>query len=89
MNEYYTIIAWSDCPYCDKAKELLLTQKKQFVFSLVDESRELLNMYKEQNNWETVPMIFHHTREGDSRNWSVEFIGGFSDLDTRFKDKGE
>ena len=89
MYEYYRIIAWSDCPYCHKAKDLLIENNKQFIFCLVDESKELLNKYKKDNNWETVPMIFHHKKDIDSENWSFEFIGGHSDLVKIFECNGE
>ena len=80
MKEYYTIYAWSDCPFCHKAKDLLIENNMQFMFCILDESRELLDMHKEQNNWQTVPMVFHHKKQIESQNWSVEFIGGYSDL---------
>ena len=79
MNEYYTIYAWSDCPFCTEAKELLTLKEKQFLFCLVDESKELLQMYKDKHNWETVPMVFRHKRAGTDQ-WNTEFIGGYSDL---------
>ena len=88
MNEYYMILAWSDCPYCDKAKDLLIEADKQFMFCILDESRELLEMYKEANNWETVPMVFHHKKISKTE-WSVEFIGGYSDLVKKFTTNGD
>ena len=89
MNEYYRILAWSDCPYCHKAKDLLIENNKQFMFCVLDESRELLNEHKEQNNWQTVPMVFHHKRDGGTKSWSVEFVGGYSDLVKRFNSNGD
>jgi len=87
MNEYYKIIAWSDCGYCSKAKELLLGANKQVLFCIVDESKELLQHYKDDNDWQTVPMIFHYQRKTKS-DWSSEFVGGYSDLVKRFESNG-
>ncbi len=80
MNEYYKIYVWSDCPYCVKAKELLLKHNKQFMFCCLDESKELLTYVKQKYNWLTVPMIVRvYLPTGEE-----EFIGGFSDLQKHF-----
>ena len=76
IKEYYKIFAWSECPYCVKARELLISENKQFMFCCIDESDKLHNYIKIKYNWLTVPLIVRvcgHT--GDE-----EFIGGFSDL---------
>jgi len=88
MNEYYKIYAWTDCPYCVNAKELLAKNNKQFMFCCIDESKDLLEYIKTNYNWMTVPMITKHTRVGPNE-WSEEFIGGFSDLEKRFGGKDE
>ena len=79
MVEYYKIIAWSDCPFCIKAKDLLVKNNKQFMCCMVDESSDLLKMLKQKHNWETVPMIIHYKLCGPNL-WESEFIGGYSDL---------
>ena len=79
MYEYYTIYAWSDCPFCVQAKDLLIKLNKQFSFCLVDESSELLNMLKEKHNWQTVPLIIHHEKN-ETGQWKSNFIGGFTNL---------
>ena len=88
MHEYYKIIAWSDCPYCIRSKELLKNAKKQFMICFVDDSPELLSMYKENHNWQTVPMVIRYKKVGE-RSWDSEFIGGHSDLVTRFSMNGD
>ena len=45
MKEYYKIYAWVECPFCVKARELLSSEKKQFMFCCIDDSEELLNCY--------------------------------------------
>ena len=85
MNEYYQIYAWGECPYCVKVKDILIKNEKQFMFSCLDDSPELLKMIKERYNWETVPMILHFKREGKD-SWVSEFVGGCSDLVKAFGD---
>jgi len=85
MREYYKIIAWSDCPFCDKAKKLMVKKKKQFIYCVIDESPELLKMLKSKHCWETVPMVFHY-KLSDEGSWKSEFIGGYSDTEKQLKD---
>lgn len=82
MKEYFEIYAWAECPYCVKAKELLIEHEKQFMFCCIDESKELLSYIKDKYNWMTVPMIIKKRLNGES-----EFIGGFSDLQRYFNQK--
>ena len=79
MREYYVIYAWSDCPYCVEAKELLIKKEKQFMFCLLDESPLLLNMLKEKHSWQTVPLVLHYEKN-EYGVWSSDFIGGCSNL---------
>ena len=76
MKEYYKIYAWEKCPYCVKAKSLLVSKKKQFVFCCLDESKDLLEHLKEKYDWLTVPLIIRV----DMQKKEEEFIGGCSDL---------
>ena len=85
MREYYKIIAWSDCPFCDEAKKLMVKEKKQFIYCVIDESPELLKMLKSKHCWETVPMVFHY-KLSDEGSWKGEFIGGYSDTEKQLKD---
>lgn len=76
MKEYYKIYAWAECPYCIRARELLTSKEKQFMFCCIDESQELLQYIKEKYNWMTVPLIIRV----DLARGEEEFIGGYSDL---------
>tara|TARA_R100000808_G_C2102187_1_gene118906 strand:- start:207 stop:455 length:249 start_codon:yes stop_codon:yes gene_type:complete len=80
MKEYFQIYAWTECPYCVKARELLIKNNKQFMFCCIDESEELLQHIKEKYNWLTVPLIVKKRLDGVE-----EFIGGHSDLVQYFK----
>ena len=73
MN-YFKIIAWGECPFCVKAKALLIEHGFQFEYVVVDHSRDLLNFYKSNYKQDTVPIIVY--REG----FDEEFIGGYTDL---------
>lgn len=75
MN-YYKIICWTECPFCIKAKNLLIEKDIQFEYCSVDHSMPLLNHYKEIYNHKTVPMIIKINTESKSE----EFIGGYSEL---------
>ena len=44
--EYYKIICWSECPFCIRAKNLLIEKGEQFEYCSVDHSNKLLNNYK-------------------------------------------
>ena len=80
---YFEIYAWTDCPFCQNAKELLIKKDQQFVFCCIDQSDALLNYLKTKWEWETVPMIlekFTNTNE-------VNLIGGYSDLVKYMEDK--
>ena len=79
--KYYKIICWSECPYCLKAKNLMIEKGFQFEYCSVDHSRELLDHYKEVYKHNTVPMIIE-LNTGDERE---KIIGGY----TEFKDSLE
>lgn len=69
MNPEYWIVGKPNCPWCDKAKELLKDQGKSFDYSCVVENPEELNNLK-RLELTTVPQIW---KEG-------QHIGGYSEL---------
>ncbi len=73
---YFEIYAWTDCPFCTHAKELLIEKDEQFMFCCLDQSDKLLAHLKSTYEWETVPMIIERHTEKPYEN----FIGGFTDL---------
>ena len=73
---YFEIYAWEDCPYCIKAKELLVKNDHQFVFCCIDQSDILLQYIQTKWGWTTVPMII----EKYTTTSEVKFIGGYTDL---------
>ena len=74
--EYYKIICWTGCPYCVRAKALLIEERAQFEYCSVDHSRDLLDHYRMVYKHNTVPMIIKiNTEDG-----SEKFIGGYTEL---------
>lgn len=80
--EYYKIICWSECPFCLKAKSLMIEKGLQFEYCSVDHSRKLLEYYKMIYKHDTVPMIIKVNTENNNE----EFIGGFSELSKLLED---
>ena len=83
--EYYEIYAWTDCPYCVEAKNLLMAHNKPFMFCCVDESDILLEFLKKKYKWSTVPMIIKKNTE----DCSETFIGGYTDLLKLFRESDD
>ena len=73
---YFEIYAWTDCPFCVKAKELLIKNNQQFMFCCLDQSDILLEHIKTKWDWTMVPMIL----EKFTNSNEIHFIGGFTDL---------
>ena len=73
---YFEIYAWTDCPFCTHAKELLIEKEEQFLFCCIDQSDALLQHIKTKWGWKTVPMIIEKYTDSED----TKFIGGFSDL---------
>lgn len=74
--DYYKIICWSECPFCLKAKNLLIDKGLQFEYCSVDHSRKLLEYYKKIYKHDTVPMVVKLNTGSENE----EFIGGYSEL---------
>lgn len=80
--EYYKIICWSECPFCLRAKTLLLDKGLQFEYCSIDHSRNLLDYYKKIYKQDTVPMVIK-MNTGDENE---QFIGGYTELKELLKD---
>jgi len=73
---YFEIYAWTECPFCIHAKELLIEKGEQFMFCCLDQSDELLNHIKVKYDWRTVPLIVERHTDHNAE----KFVGGFTDL---------
>jgi len=74
--KYFKIICWAECPYCIAAKHALIDRSEDFEYCSIDHSLGLLNMYKSNYDYETVPMII----KIDTSTGQEQFIGGYTDL---------
>ena len=73
--KYFKIIAWDNCPFCIKARELLVENEEPVEFCSVDNAKELLEHYKTIYSHKTVPIIVLKEAGVDDK-----FIGGYTDL---------
>ena len=73
--KYFKIICWTECPFCIRAKNLLIERGEQFEYCSVDHSRELLNHYKAIYNHNTVPIVIIKENSVDDK-----LIGGYTEL---------
>jgi len=73
--KYIKIICWTECPYCIKAKHLLIEKDVPFEYSSVDHSKELLEHFKTTYNHGTVPLVILKEDGMDDK-----FIGGYTEL---------
>jgi glutaredoxin len=72
---YFKIICWTECPFCIKAKNLLIEKGEQFEYCSVDHSSELLSHFKTIYSHATVPIIVLKEDGLDDR-----LIGGYTEL---------
>ena len=73
---YYKIICWNECPFCLKAKMLMIERRLPFEYCSIDHSNTLLDYYKAIYKQGTVPMIV----EINQFTGQEKFIGGYTDL---------
>ena len=76
----YIIYVRSDCPFCEKASELLKDNNKNFSVLNLKTRPKVLKELKEIYDWPTVPMVFHR------QDKTIDFVGGYTDLAKRLKD---
>lgn len=81
--KHFKIIAWGECPFCVRAKALLLDKGFEIEYVVLDHANNLLKEIKEQYGMRTVPIIIK--KEGENE----ELIGGYTDLVEYFKSNPE
>ena len=72
---YFKIICWAECPFCIRAKNLLIEKGEQFEYCSIDQSSELLAHYKTIYSHGTVPIIVLMEDGLDDK-----LIGGYTEL---------
>lgn len=81
--EHFKIIAWGECPFCVKAKALLIQEGCEFEYAILDHSPGLLSFYKSTYDMKTVPIVVYF-EEGNTHG---KVIGGYTDLVEHFAEK--
>lgn len=81
--KHFKIIAWGECPFCVRAKALLLDKGFEIEYVVLDHANNLLKEIKEQYGMRTVPIIIK--KEGENE----ELIGGYTDLVEYFRTNPE
>ena len=77
------IIAWGECPFCVKAKALILDNGFECEYVVLDHAPTLLKNYKESYNMKTVPIVIYHNAEDQS----AKVVGGYTDLVKFFEER--
>ncbi len=75
----YHLITKESCPYCQRATALLDAKGLNYDTDPMDETPELLQEIKQQQNFNTVPMIWEIDHRGQRT-----FIGGYGELVQHF-----
>tara|TARA_R100001015_G_C4634274_1_gene200504 strand:- start:3483 stop:3734 length:252 start_codon:yes stop_codon:yes gene_type:complete len=73
--KYFKIICWTECPYCIKAKNLLIEKNLPFEYSSVDHSKDLLEYFKTIYSHKTVPIVIIK-----EQGCNDQLIGGYTEL---------
>lgn len=82
MSSYYIVYGRDNCPWCEKARELLTQKKFEFFYLKLGfhYTKEELIEKVGYSDGLTVPQIF----KGDDDN-DDEYIGGYQDLVSHFE----
>jgi len=83
--KYYTIYAWGECPFCVKAKALLIERGCQVQYVILDHASDLLAHYKSIYDMGTVPIV----RLVDEGLQIEKTIGGYTDLVEHFAEEAD
>lgn len=81
--KYFMIIAWGECPFCVKAKALVLERGFECEYIVLDHAPSLLENYKKSYNMKTVPIVICH----DTETQHERIIGGYTDLVKFFEEE--
>tara|TARA_R110000824_G_scaffold68140_2_gene176416 strand:+ start:142 stop:408 length:267 start_codon:yes stop_codon:yes gene_type:complete len=75
VNKHYFLWIREHCPFCKKAQALLGENELTHTVYAMDQYPEKLKEVKDKFDWQTVPIIFEVTSDGDCK-----LIGGFTDI---------
>lgn len=72
----YIVYGKPNCPFCDKAKNLLESKGKEYVYVDVSENQDAYN-YLVSNGFRSVPQVFLKGKSDDS---TLVHVGGYEGL---------
>ena len=75
----YMIYGVSDCPHCLRAQALCMEKDVDYVWVMMDWSKEYRELIKGTFNWTTYPII----TKLDYQSGDEELVGGFDELQAR------
>lgn len=78
----FIVYTMPNCPYCDKAKELLLASEHTYEFILIEDAAERARLKEAaQPGWRTFPLVYDATSAfGTDLTSQSVFIGGAAEL---------
>lgn len=83
LEKHYMLVTKGTCCYCEKAIELLKENELSFAYTDMANAEKLLDITKEQVNWETVPIIWEQTLQWEDNQPTIvenNFVGGYTEL---------
>ena len=83
MKNYYLLYVTGHCPWCVKAINLLNESGLEYAVTLLDQALEYRRHLKQRYSWDTVPIVVEVNINNEET-----LIGGYTDLEARFKELG-
>jgi glutaredoxin len=83
VEKHYVLVTKNSCPHCKEAIELLKSKNSSFIYTDMENAKQVLEETKKQSDWETVPMIWEQLVDWSNTSQQVlssQFIGGYEDL---------
>ena len=75
----YTIYGVTDCPHCLRAQALCMDKGVEYVWVMMDWSKDFREWQKGTFNWTTYPII----TKLDFQSGDEDLVGGFDELEQR------
>ena len=75
MKKFFTVYIKTDCPFCEKAIDLLDEKKIPFIVVAMDKNPDFAEKLKQDMKMTTIPVIIEQLELG------VKIIGGFDNLE--------
>ena len=92
VEKHYVLVTKSSCPHCEGALELLKSKNSSFIYTDMENTKQILEETKKQSDWETVPMIWEQLVDWSNTSQKVlssQFIGGLEELEQSLNDEDD